>query len=158
MRILIVSDIHANWHALQAVDQSFDVCLCLGDLVDYGLANNRLGVKLLFRPASTAFVSGPLSADYDMWLRQIADRSAKAGACLQVTGHTSASGSAALNERLSVLRAEYVEQRLQSDNPALAGHLIATGEGAKQNLVGTRTDDASDALDRRVEFKVIASC
>ena len=29
MRILIVSDIHANWHALQAIDQPFDVCLCL---------------------------------------------------------------------------------------------------------------------------------
>jgi putative phosphoesterase len=36
MRILIVSDIHANWAALQAVAQPFDVCLCLGDLVDYG--------------------------------------------------------------------------------------------------------------------------
>jgi putative phosphoesterase len=36
MRILIVSDIHANWAALSAIDQSFDVCLCLGDLVDYG--------------------------------------------------------------------------------------------------------------------------
>jgi putative phosphoesterase len=36
MRILIVSDIHANWPALEAIDQPFDVCLCLGDLVDYG--------------------------------------------------------------------------------------------------------------------------
>jgi putative phosphoesterase len=36
MRILVVSDIHANWAALAAVDQQFDVCLCLGDLVDYG--------------------------------------------------------------------------------------------------------------------------
>ncbi len=36
MRILVVSDIHANWHALEAIDQSFDLCLCLGDLVDYG--------------------------------------------------------------------------------------------------------------------------
>jgi putative phosphoesterase len=36
MRILIVSDIHANWSALEAIDQPFDVCLCLGDLVDYG--------------------------------------------------------------------------------------------------------------------------
>jgi hypothetical protein len=34
MRILVVSDIHANWHALKAIDQPFDVCLCLGDLVD----------------------------------------------------------------------------------------------------------------------------
>ncbi|MCE9530777.1 MAG: metallophosphatase family protein [Planctomycetes bacterium] len=37
MRILIVSDIHANWQALEAVRESFDLCLFLGDLVDYGL-------------------------------------------------------------------------------------------------------------------------
>jgi putative phosphoesterase len=36
MRILIVSDIHANWAALKAIPNAFDVCLCLGDLVDYG--------------------------------------------------------------------------------------------------------------------------
>jgi putative phosphoesterase len=37
MRILLVADIHANWPALQALDEPHDVCLCLGDLVDYGL-------------------------------------------------------------------------------------------------------------------------
>jgi putative phosphoesterase len=38
MRILLVADIHANWPALQAVaNEAYDVCLCLGDLVDYGL-------------------------------------------------------------------------------------------------------------------------
>jgi len=36
MKILVVSDIHANWPALQAIDESFDACLFLGDLVDYG--------------------------------------------------------------------------------------------------------------------------
>ncbi len=36
MRILLIADIHANWPALQAVDEPFDVCLCVGDLVDYG--------------------------------------------------------------------------------------------------------------------------
>jgi putative phosphoesterase len=36
MRILLLADIHANWPALQAVAaQPYDVCLCLGDLVDY---------------------------------------------------------------------------------------------------------------------------
>jgi predicted phosphodiesterase len=38
MRILLVADIHANWPALQAVAaQPHDVCLFVGDLVDYGL-------------------------------------------------------------------------------------------------------------------------
>ncbi|HWE38141.1 MAG TPA: YfcE family phosphodiesterase [Isosphaeraceae bacterium] len=36
MRILVVSDIHANWPALAAIDEPHEVCLCLGDLVDYG--------------------------------------------------------------------------------------------------------------------------
>ena len=38
MRILVIADIHANWPALQAVaTEPHDVCLCLGDLVDYAL-------------------------------------------------------------------------------------------------------------------------
>jgi putative phosphoesterase len=37
MRILLVSDIHANRAALEAVREEFDVCLFLGDLVDYGV-------------------------------------------------------------------------------------------------------------------------
>jgi putative phosphoesterase len=39
MRILLLADIHANWPALQAVisAEKFDLCISLGDLVDYGL-------------------------------------------------------------------------------------------------------------------------
>ena len=37
MRILLLADIHANWPALKAIQEPFDVCLVLGDLVDYGL-------------------------------------------------------------------------------------------------------------------------
>ena len=36
MRILVVSDIHANWPALAAIDEPHDFAVCLGDLVDYG--------------------------------------------------------------------------------------------------------------------------
>lgn len=35
MRILLVADIHSNWPALAAIDESFDACLFLGDAVDY---------------------------------------------------------------------------------------------------------------------------
>lgn len=37
MRILLIADIHGNWPALQAISEPYDLCLCLGDLVDYGL-------------------------------------------------------------------------------------------------------------------------
>ena len=38
MKILVLADIHANWPALSAVTQAetFDECLVLGDLVEYG--------------------------------------------------------------------------------------------------------------------------
>lgn len=35
MKILLIADIHSNLPALQAIDESFDACLFLGDLVDY---------------------------------------------------------------------------------------------------------------------------
>lgn len=44
MKILILSDIHSNWPALEAVAQAepdFDVCLCAGDVVDYATNPER---------------------------------------------------------------------------------------------------------------------
>jgi outer membrane protein OmpA-like peptidoglycan-associated protein len=143
----------ANWklnHREAAAD-------AFGRVVEYGLNNRSLGVKILFRPGSTALDTG-IGSPYDMWLQQIAFHSVSGKACLQVTGNSSPSGSAAINDQLSQLRAEYVMQRLQADEPSLRGHIIATGVGAQNNLIGTGTDDVTDALDRRVEFKVLSSC
>jgi outer membrane protein OmpA-like peptidoglycan-associated protein len=129
-----------------------------GDAVDYSLGNKRLGVKFLFRPGSTGLESDPAGPPYDMWLQQISERAAAHQVCLQVIGNTSKSGSAPLNDRLSLLRAEYVKGRLQEDASALNGKVIADGAGSRDNLVGTGADNLTDALDRRVEFKVIPAC
>ncbi|HEY0980701.1 metallophosphoesterase family protein [Schlesneria sp.] len=37
MRILVLADIHANWLALSSIRETFDECLFLGDLVEYGV-------------------------------------------------------------------------------------------------------------------------
>ena len=37
MRILLLADVHSNWPALRSIEEDYDVCICLGDLVDYGL-------------------------------------------------------------------------------------------------------------------------
>ncbi|MCC7175553.1 MAG: metallophosphoesterase family protein [Bryobacterales bacterium] len=46
MRFLIISDLHANWEALQAVledaEGRYDRILCAGDLVDYGADPNAV--------------------------------------------------------------------------------------------------------------------
>ena len=125
-------------------------------IVDFGLEHRRLAVKFLFRPGSTAFVPDPkLSGPYPFWLKAIATQTSGVAKCLEITGHTSPTGPEPLNERLSLLRAEYVKSRLEGLSPALAKKMIANGVGSRQTMVGNGRDDASDALDRRVEFKVI---
>jgi len=45
MRIALISDIHSNWEALQAVwreVKNADVILCMGDLVGYGASPNEV--------------------------------------------------------------------------------------------------------------------
>ena len=93
-----------------------------------------------------------------MWLQQIATEAVGSKACLQITGHTSPTGTAALNDSLSLLRAEYIQSRLEEDQPALKKRTTAAGVGSRENLIGTGKDDASDELDRRVELKPIDPC
>jgi outer membrane protein OmpA-like peptidoglycan-associated protein len=52
------------------------------------------------------------------------------------------------------VRAQYVKQRLDTANPVLAKRTTAEGKGSSENISGLGTDDARDALDRRVVFKV----
>jgi outer membrane protein OmpA-like peptidoglycan-associated protein len=129
------------------------------DLVDYGIRRNRLAVKFLFRPGSVRFATtSQLSSSYGMWLEQIASQAVASKTCFQITGHTSPTGTAALNDSLSLLRAEYIQSRLEEDQPTLKKRTVAAGVGSRENLVGTGRDDATDELDRRVELKPIEAC
>jgi outer membrane protein OmpA-like peptidoglycan-associated protein len=141
----------ANWR----LGRHEEAAEAFGRLVDYGLRSKSLGVRFQFEPGSTAFGPPEVAKPYPMWLKQIALRSARSGVCLEITGHTSPTGPAALNERLSLLRAELVRSRLEAEAPELRGRIIPNGVGSHENIVGTGRDDATDALDRRVEFKVI---
>ncbi|OYW67159.1 MAG: hypothetical protein B7Z40_08460 [Bosea sp. 12-68-7] len=133
-----------------------DAVDAFGDLVDYGLSTEHLSVRLLFRPGSTQFIDNPQTTEpYPMWLSQIATRVRQKNACLEIVGHTSRTGPPSLNERLSVLRAQFIMDLLLTGMPDGRSRMIASGRGFRDNLVGTGKDDASDALDRRVEFKVI---
>jgi outer membrane protein OmpA-like peptidoglycan-associated protein len=129
------------------------------DLVDFGLRRQQLAVKFLFRPGSVRFANGAkFSTDYGMWLEQIAAQAAQNNVCLQITGHTSPTGSAALNDSLSLLRAQYIQARLEGTQPVLAKRTVAAGVGSRENLIGTGKDDTSDLLDRRVELKPVQAC
>jgi outer membrane protein OmpA-like peptidoglycan-associated protein len=129
-----------------------------GKVVDYGLKSDRLAVKFLFKPGSTQFYTDrKVRAPYDSWLEKIAERTSANKGCLEVVGHTSATGLPAINDRLSGLRADYIKDRLEDQDRSLRGRIVAAGKGSREMIVGTGRDDSSDALDRRVEFKT-AKC
>ncbi|MEO8524480.1 MAG: OmpA family protein [Caldimonas sp.] len=141
-----------NWQ-LGKKDEARDA---FGKLVTSGLELKRLPMKLLFQPGKTSFVTiGDLPAQYQIWIASLAQQAGKADSCVRVVGHTSRTGSARANETLSRQRAEVVQRMLERDNRALASRLSSSGAGSKEALIGLGTDDSRDALDRRVEFRVV---
>ena len=141
--------------AQQKLGQRKETEEAFGRIVDFGLAQQRIAVKFLFRPGSTGFVSErALVGAYPMWLRQLARRSARSRVCLDLIGHASKTGPEPLNERLSLLRAETIRKRMAAIAPPLKARTAAQGAGSRQTLVGLGTDDLRDALDRRVVFSV----
>ena len=127
-----------------------------GRLVSSGLELKRLPVKLLFQPGRTTFNQvGDLPQQYQLWITSLAQEAGKADTCVRIVGHTSRTGSARANEALSRQRAEAVQRLLERNNRALSARLSAAGAGSREALVGLGTDDLRDALDRRVEFRVV---
>ncbi len=125
-------------------------------IVEFGLAQKRLGLKLLFQPATTVFFADrQVTAPYGTWLKTVASKTAGNRTCLEVSGHTSRTGSEPINDRLSLARAQYVRTLLVKDAPGLSPKTKAVGKGWKENISGLGTDDKRDALDRRVEFKPV---
>lgn len=124
-------------------------------IVALGLATNSLSVKFLYRPGSLEFLADPkISGPYNMWLRLIAREVAASRVCLTIVGHTSRTGTEQYNERLSLQRAVAMQRRIETQAPETVGRLQSVGNGFRENIVGSGTDDLRDALDRRVEFKV----
>jgi outer membrane protein OmpA-like peptidoglycan-associated protein len=130
--------------------------LTFDKIVASGLESKRLPLKLLFQPGKTTFnATGDLAQQYQFWLTSVAQETGKVASCVRVVGHTSRTGSARVNEALSRQRAEVVSQWVEQRNRSLSSKLSVAGVGSREALVGLGTDDMRDALDRRVEFRVV---
>ena len=111
----------------------------------------------MFNPGTTDFWSDPkVSGPYALWMRQIARQTAQSKVCMNVVGHTSRTGGDAYNDRLSAQRAAAIRQKLGAESGELMARTRTSGVGSRENIIGTGTDDASDSLDRRVEFKIVS--
>lgn len=120
-------------------------------LVRLGLDSQLLAVKFNFKPGSASFAAD--AAIQQRWLREIARQSAKQTSCIEVNGHSGRGGSETMNEQVSLLRAEYIKQKMETEVKTLKQRLSTQGFGSRKTMIGTGRDDSSDALDRRIEFK-----
>jgi outer membrane protein OmpA-like peptidoglycan-associated protein len=127
-----------------------------GRLAEAGLDAGSLSVKFLFKVGSTEFLQNEeLATQYPLWIRQIALQLSQKKQCMVINGHASRSGSAEYNTSLSRQRAEKLLQQLKKSKPVLASRLQAVGKGFSENIVGAGTNDALDAIDRRVDFELV---
>ncbi len=128
-----------------------------GKLVGISVENDSLSVKLLFRVNSTDFIlDNKLRSRYRIWLRQISKFFNADDSCAKIIGHSSHTGAAEYNNRLSKARADAVQRNMQSYYRSMKQKTETYGMGFRENIKGLGTDDGRDAIDRRVEFKIVA--
>jgi outer membrane protein OmpA-like peptidoglycan-associated protein len=140
--------------ALNALGQREEAMRAFAELVGSGLRNGRLGVMFLFEPGTTTLnAQAAVATHYATWLDELAVQAKSSKDCLEVVGHASRTGVESFNVSLSRQRAERIIAMLGERNPDLKGRLKPEGLGSREVLVGLPQDDASTAIDRRVEFK-----
>lgn len=114
---------------------------------------SQITSKIIFAPSSTAPLESNISL-YNIYIRQIANLVAVTPSCkIQIIGHSSRSGSEGFNDKLSLQRAEWIQNQMIAYAPLVKGKSETFGRGFKENIVGSGKDDITDAIDRRVEFK-----
>jgi outer membrane protein OmpA-like peptidoglycan-associated protein len=114
---------------------------------------NEVANKIIFAPNATVPLESYANL-YKIYLRQIANLVAASPACrVQIIGHSSRSGSASYNDKLSMQRAEWIKHQMAGYSPKSSARAQTIGRGFNENIVGSGKDDITDAIDRRVEFK-----
>ena len=127
-----------------------------GRLAEYGLERRSFSMMFLFPPGKAEFTPDQrIRATYPVLVREVAVKTAPTNACLQVIGHASRSGAEPVNEKLSLARATYVRTQLERAAQPLGKRMTAVGVGSREWMIGTGSDDLVDAIDRRVQIKVV---
>ena len=125
-------------------------------LVANGLASKSLPLKVLFQPGRTVMLPGADPREqYRQWIREVARQANATQQCLRVVGHVSRGSAAPTSVELSQRRAATVRWLLAQAAPASSSRFTAQGVGWRDNLIGLGHDDQTDALDRRIEFRVV---
>lgn len=141
--------------SLLRMNRTAEARRAFADLIQSGFKQSpMLTFKILFAVDSTQFAGGHfLSSQYQIWIEELTDYLKHSQRCLLIAGHSSHSGSAAYNLKLSTSRASVIRQLMVSKQGTIKTRTQAEGKGFDENIIGTGTDDLRDAVDRRVEFR-----
>lgn len=125
------------------------------ELFSSAVSSGKISIKFLFSVDSVKFTSDPdINDQYGIWLDQASQYFSNTGKCLTIVGHSSHTGDEDYNRKLSLRRAQEIEHQMIKRAPVLAKQIQSNGRGFAENIVGSGTDDAQDAVDRRVAFQV----
>jgi outer membrane protein OmpA-like peptidoglycan-associated protein len=117
------------------------------------LETNEVTSKITFGPNSKQPLENK-TEQYNIYMKQIANLVASIRACkIKIIGHCSRTGTANYNDNLSLQRAAWIQKKMASYAPEIMSKSQIIGRGFRENIVGTGTDDITDEIDRRVEFK-----
>ncbi|MCK5876297.1 MAG: OmpA family protein [Candidatus Marithrix sp.] len=128
-----------------------------GKMVSIGMQQGALPIKFLFKTNLTNFLNiSELRQQYKIWLRQISKYlKINTDKCVHIIGHTSISGLYKYNKSLSKARANNIQKRMSKIFRGIKQRSKTIGKGPDDSIVGTRPDSNENAIDRRVEFKVV---
>jgi outer membrane protein OmpA-like peptidoglycan-associated protein len=145
------------YNTARLLNQSDDAERYFGQLINTSInEKKRIEIKILFKVNSAYFIDiGDMPKHYGMWLRQITAQFQKRGECMKIVGHSSRTGKEEYNITLSKKRAQLVQQVLAVKHPEIIKKTEIVGMGYAENIVGSGTDDSRDAIDRRVEFRLL---
>ena len=127
------------------------------NMIRISVQNGSFPVKLLFQTDSTDFLEvKELRQQYMLWLKQISlYMKTHPSLCIDIIGHTSKYGLDQFNQRLSERRANMIQQKMRKYFPKITKTSTTTGMGSQQTIVGTVPDNIDNAIDRRVEFRIV---
>jgi len=113
----------------------------------------EIASKITFNPNSLVPIESKARI-YNIYIKEIAKLVSAVPSCrIRIIGHSSRSGSEMYNDTLSMQRSVWILKEMSSHVPEIADKAETAGRGFRENIVGTGTDDITDEIDRRVEFK-----
>lgn len=147
--------LYGSYQVWRELNNSVQYELAFTQMLAAAIKQENISFRFLFQVRTAEFRDDvEVSKDYSFWLIQLSRQLRVSGRCLLIQGHASNTGTLEYNQELSKERAQQVAKQMIKYVPELKNKIAFEGRSFLDNVVGSGTDDATDAIDRRVDFKL----